>query len=105
MVSLGAVIGLGVVVGLHTVIASVLIRFFRLRLDTRMGMVLFSLFLVPLVLTASLLLVGQLRLFGRIDRNTVATVTVLLPLLLGYAIDLFWMPTPEEVDLARRQGR
>jgi hypothetical protein len=105
MVSLGTVIGIGVVVGLHTVISSVLIRFFRLRLDSRVGVVVFSLFLVPVVLTVSLLFVGQLPIFGRIDRNTVAMVTILLPLLLGFAIDLFWMPTPEEVELALREER
>lgn len=105
MLSLGTAIGLAVVIGLHTVIASVLVRFFRLRLDTRAGRILFALFLVPLVLTVSLLFFGQLPIFGRIDRNTVATVTILLPLLLGFAIDLFWLPTPEEVELARREGR
>lgn len=105
MFSPGTVIGLTVIIALHTVIASVLVRFFRLRLETRTGWLLFSLFLVPLVLTASLLVLGQLPIFGGIDRNTVATVTILLPLLLGFAIDLFWLPTPEEVELARREGR
>lgn len=105
MFSPGTVIGLTVIIALHTVIASVLVRFFRLRLETRTGWLLFALFLVPLVLTASLLLLGQLPIFGGIDRNTVATVTILLPLLLGFAIDLFWLPTPEEVELARREGR
>lgn len=105
MFSLGTVIGLTVIIALHTVIASVLVRFFRLRLETWMGWLLFALFLVPLVLTASLLVLGQLPIFGGIDRNTVATVTILLPLLLGFAIDLFWLPTPEEVELARREGR
>ncbi|MDL5362503.1 hypothetical protein [Halalkalicoccus sp. NIPERK01] len=102
MLSLGTVVGLGVVVGVHTVIASVLIRFFRLRLDTRGGMVVFSLFLVPIVLALSLLFFGQLPVFGAIDRQTVLLVTILMPLLLGFAIDLFWMPSPEEVELARR---
>lgn len=105
MFSPGTAIGLTVIIALHTVIASVLVRFFRLRLETRTGWLLFSLFLVPLVLTASLLVLGQLPIFGGIDRNTVATVTILLPLLLGFAIDLFWLPTPEEVELARREGR
>lgn len=101
MFSLGTVIGLAVVVGIHTLIASVLIRFFRLRLDTRGGMVVFSLFLVPMALAFSLLLFGQLPVFGEIDRGTVILVTILMPLLLGFAIDLFWMPSPEEVELTR----
>ncbi|WP_245998489.1 hypothetical protein [Halalkalicoccus subterraneus] len=101
MLSLGTLVGLAVVVGVHTVVASVLIRFFRLRLDTRGGTIAFSLFLVPIVLALSLLFFGQLPIFGAIDRQTVVLVTILMPLLLGFAIDLFWMPTPEEVDLAR----
>jgi hypothetical protein len=101
MLSLGTVIGLAVIVGVHTVIASILIRFFRLRLDTRSGMIAFSLFLVPVVLAVSLLFFGQLPIFSEVDRQTVMLVTILMPLLLGFAIDLFWMPSPEEVDLAR----
>lgn len=101
MFSLGAVIGLAVIVGVHTVVASILIRFFRLRLDTRSGMIVFSLFLVPVVLAVSLLFFGQLPVFGGIDRQTVMLVTILMPLLLGFAIDLFWMPSPEEVEIAR----
>lgn len=105
MVSLGAAIGLAIVVVVHTVVASVLVRFFRLRLATRLGTVLFSLFFIPVVLTVSVLIVGQLPIFGGIERNTVGMVMILLPLLVGYAIDLFWMPSPEEVELARQEGR
>lgn len=65
-------------------------------------MVVFSVFLVPFALAVSLLFFGQLPVFGGIDRQTVLMVTILLPLLLGFAIDLFWMPSPEEVDMARR---
>lgn len=102
MLSLGTVVGLAFIVGVHTVIASILVRFFRLRLDTRGGMVAFSLILVPVALAVSLLFLGQLPIFGGVDRQTVMLVTILMPLLLGFAIDLFWMPTPEEVEAARR---
>lgn len=105
MPTLGTAVGLAVIVGLHTVIAAVLVRFFRLRLDTRWGTVLFALFFVPLVLAISLLVLGQLPIFGAIGRDTVMLVAILLPLLLGFAIDLFWMPTPREVELARREER
>jgi hypothetical protein len=105
MVGIGTVVGLVVIVGVHTVIASVLVRFFRLRLDTRWGAALFSLFFVPVVLTVSLLFAGQLPIFGAIGRNTAMMVTILLPFLLGFAIDLFWLPSPEEVELARREER
>lgn len=105
MVSLGAAIGLAVIVFVHTAIAAVLIRFFRLRLATRWGTALFALFFVPLGLVFSLLFVGQLPIFGGIGRSTVAMVTILLPFLLGIAIDLFWMPAPEDVELARQEER
>ncbi len=103
MVSLGAVIGFAVIIGIHTAIAAVLIRFFRLRLATRWGTALFALFFVPLALVVSLLIVGQFPVFSGIGRDTVMMVTILLPLLLGFAIDLFWMPAPEDVELARQE--
>ncbi len=102
MLSLGTAVGIAVVVIVNTAIASVLVRFFRLRLNTRGGMVVFSMFLIPLALTVSLLIFGQLPIFGTIDRQSVMLVAILMPLLLGFVIDLFWMPTPGEVEIARR---
>lgn len=97
MLSLGTVIGLAVIVGVHTVIASILIRFFRLRLDTRSGMIVFSLFLVPVVLAVSLLFFGQLPIFGEVDRQTVMLVTI--------HATVAWLCDRSVLDALARGGR
>lgn len=91
-------VALLVVTAIHTAIAAVMIRFFRIRLETGVGMALYSLFLVPVVLTASLLVVGQLPIFPALGRNTVLTVTILFPLVLGFVLDFFWLPDPDTVS-------
>ena len=103
MVTLGTVVGLSVLVAVNTALAAVCTRFFRLRLHTRWGTALFVTAFVPVVLTVSLLIVGQLPVFRGIDRDTVLLVGILLPLSLGIVIDLFWMPHPDEVDLVPRE--
>lgn len=89
--------GVLVVVAIHTAIATVLLRYFRVQLDTRWGTVAFALFFIPVALTASLLIVGQLPIFHGMDRNTVMLVAILFPIMLGAAVDLFWLPSPAEV--------
>ena len=100
MVSLGTIVGLTFIVSVHTVAAAILTRFFRLHLSTRWGAMLYTVLVIPVVLTVSLLLLGQLPIFAGMERNTVALLTILLPLLLGVTIDFFWMPTPDEVEMA-----
>lgn len=90
-------IGLLIVVVIHTAIATIMIRFFRVRLKTRWGVVVFAVMLIPVVLVLSLLVLGQLPIFRALDRNTVLTVTIVLPIVLGLVIDLFWLPSPAEV--------
>lgn len=90
-------VGVLLLVSIQTVIATVMVRFFRVRLRTRWAPVVFSLFLVPLVLVASLLVVGQLPIFVAMDRNTVMLLAILLPLMLGFVIDRFWLRSPEEI--------
>lgn len=102
MITIGTIVGLLVVVTLHTVVATVMTRFFRLRLDTRGGAAVFSLFLIPVALFLSLLLFGQ-AIPGRMEPNTLLLVAIVLPITLGFAVDLFWMPHPEEVELARSE--
>ena len=100
MVTVAAVIGLAIIIATNTLLAAVMSRFFRIRLDTRWGAVLFTLFFVPVVLVGSLIVLsGVFGLGGGVltDRNVVLTVTILMPFMLGYAIDHLWMPTPEEV--------
>ncbi|WP_135536226.1 hypothetical protein [Halostella pelagica] len=101
MVSVASLVGFLVIAGLHTLIATVATRFFRVRMKTQWGSAIFALLLTPLVLVVStLFLSGMLGLGGNLgDRNTALFVVVLLPLALGYSIDVFWLPSPEEIDL------
>ncbi|MCU4740729.1 hypothetical protein OB955_07720 [Halobacteria archaeon AArc-m2/3/4] len=101
MVSLASALGLLLIVGVHTFFAAVATRFFRLRLETQWGAAIYSLFLIPVALVAStLILSGALGLGGDLgSREMVLTVVIVLPLALGYTIDVFWMPHPDEVEL------
>ena len=101
MVSVIGVVGLLVLVAAHTLIAAVLTRFFRLRLDHDWAAILYTVLFVPVVLAGStIVLSGGLGLGLNLGDRTVAiTVAIVLPLALGYVIDTIWMPDPEEVEL------
>ncbi|NHN46880.1 hypothetical protein G9464_04625 [Halostella sp. JP-L12] len=105
MVSVASLVGFLVIVAVHTLVATVAARYFRVRMKTQWGAAVFALVATPLVLIVStLVLSGVLGLGGDLgDRSTVLFVVVLLPLTLGYSIDLFWLPSPEEVDLPDTQ--
>ncbi|MFB6156361.1 MAG: hypothetical protein ABEJ34_00775 [Haloferacaceae archaeon] len=89
----------GVVLVAHTLIAAVLTRFLRIRMNTRWGAVLYTLLLVPVVLTVTTLLFGQLPLVPLGGATTVLAVMVGMPLALGFTIDVLYVPAPEEYDL------
>ena len=108
MVTVVAIVGLVIIVAVHTLLAAVLSRFFRIRLETRWGAAFFTLIFVPIVLVVSLLVLGGvLGLGGGIsaDRNVVLTATILVPFMLGYAIDHLWMPSPDEVARELERSR
>jgi hypothetical protein len=99
-----SIIGVGlffVVLAGHTVLAAVLTRFFRLRLETQVGWVLYSLGVIPVVLFVStLVFTGVLGIGPDLGSPTVAgAVLIGLPLALGLTIDLLYVAQPEEVDL------
>lgn len=104
MVSVVAAFGLLAIIALNTAIAAVMTRFFRMRLDTQWGSAIFTLLLVPLALLVSVLVLsGALRLGADVGGPTSAIVVgILLPGLLGVAIDLFWMPPPDEIEVPER---
>lgn len=93
--------GYAVIVVVHTVIAVVLTRFFRLQLSTWWGAGVYTVLFVPLALLVStVVLSGLFRLGGGVGGRDVAlTLVIATPLALGIAIDLFWMPAPDEVEL------
>ncbi|MFB6305146.1 MAG: hypothetical protein ABEH47_08260 [Haloferacaceae archaeon] len=89
----------GVVLAAHTLLAAVMTRFLRIRMNTRWGAVVYTLLLVPVVLTVTTLLFGQLPLVPLGDPATVVAVMVGMPLALGFTIDVLYVPAPEEYDL------
>ncbi|PSP77275.1 hypothetical protein BRC88_14525 [Halobacteriales archaeon QS_4_69_225] len=99
MVSALDAVGLVVLVGLNTLLAAVLTRVFRVRLATRWGSFLYTLALTPLALVVVTLLLGQALGPDLGGTATVFGVTVLVPLTLGVAVDYFWMPSPDEVEV------
>ncbi|MES3516120.1 MAG: hypothetical protein PPP58_00485 [Natronomonas sp.] len=99
MVSVFEVVGLVILVGFNTLVASVLTRMFRVRLDTGWGAALYTLLLTPVVLIVVTLLLGQILGPDLQDPATVVGLTVLLPLTLGVAFDYLWMPDPDDVEL------
>jgi len=101
MVSVLGLAGVLVIVVVQTAIAALLTRLFRVRLKTRWGALVFALFVVPVVLTlTTLLLSGVIGLGGDLgSRGTAIFVTIGVPLALGLTIDYLWMPAPEDVEL------
>lgn len=90
-----------VVLAIHTLVAGVMTRFFRLRLETDAGWIVFTLFFVPIVLLlTTLVFSGPLGIGIDLGSPTVVVaVMVGLPLALGVAIDLLYVPAPDEVEL------
>lgn len=102
MASASAFVGVLVIVAIHTVIAAVSTRYFRVTLDTAWGAAIYTVLLVPLIYVATtLVLSGALGLGGAVfgERSTMLAVTWAFPFTLGYVIDVLWMPDPEEVEL------
>lgn len=106
MVSAIDVVGLLVILAVHTVVAALMTRFFRVRLSTRWGSVLYALTLIPLALLVLTLVFGGLLGLGPDLGNPAAVVglVVVLPIALGMAFDYFWMPAPEEIELPDRRS-
>lgn len=96
-----AAVGLAVVVAVNVALTVVVVRFFRLQLETDWAAAIYTLLFVPIgLLVATVVLSGVLALGGAaVSRDVTLVLTVLLPLSTGVAIDLFWMPAPDEVEL------
>jgi len=89
----------GVVLAVHTLLAAVTTRYFRIRMNTRWGQMLYASLFVPLVLVTSTLVFGQLPLVSLGDPATAVAVMIGAPFALGATIDLLYVPAPEETDL------
>jgi hypothetical protein len=95
-------VGLLVILGVNSAAAALLTRFFRVRLETRWGSVVYSLTLVPVALVVLTLVLGSVLGPNLGSPAAVVGVTVLVPLAVGVSFDYFWMPAPEEVELPER---
>jgi hypothetical protein len=101
MVTAVDVVGLLVILLVNGGITALLTRFFRVRLDTEWGPVVYVVLIVPVVLVLSILVLSGLLGLGPNlgSAGLVVGLTVVLPMALGVAFDYFWMPAPEDVDL------
>jgi hypothetical protein len=101
MVSIVGLVGLLVIVLVNSAVTALMTRFFRVRLDTRWGSLLYALLLCPVALFVLLLVLsGVFGLGGNLgSRATAMLLTVFLPLALGITFDYVWMPSPDEVEV------
>ena len=101
MVALVSLLLFGAVLVVHTAVAAVLTRFFRLRLRTQWGSMLYAFLVIPLVLLVSTLVFSGVLGIG-VDLGSpvnVVAVMIAVPLLFGYVVDVLYMPSPDEYDL------
>jgi len=103
MVSVLSVAFLLVVLAVHTLVAAVLTRYFRIALDTRGGAAVFTVTGIPLVLLASTYLFSGLLSLGPElgSPAIVLTLLVAVPVGMGALIDVLYIPPPERVDLPK----
>ena len=104
MVTLLDAFGLAFMLLVHTAIVALLTRFFRVRMHTRWGGLIYALCISPFVLVAgTLFFSGVLGLGPDLgSAAAVVAVVVLLPVATGLTFDYFWMPAPDEVDLPEK---
>ena len=105
MVSAVDVIGLAVIVLVNTAITALLTRFFRVRMATVWAGPVYTVLLGSAILLVSTLVFGGFLGLGAnlASPATVVGVTIVAPLSVGMAIDYFWMPAPDEVELPQRR--
>ena len=95
----------GVVLVVHALIAAVMTRYFRVRLATRAGWMIYSALLIPLALVATTLFFTGLLNIGPALGNTAVVLGVLvgMPMALGVTVDVLYVTPPEEYDLPDTQ--
>ena len=103
MLALIGYVSLLALMAFHTLLAAVTTRFFRLRLKTSWGSVVYTIVLTPMLLFVStLFFTGVLGVGAGVDLGSptvVVSALVLLPIVLGVAIDYLYVPPPEEYEL------
>lgn len=99
MVPALALAGLLAMVAINTVVAAVATRLLRVRLETALGAAVYVAILVPTILAVTTILLGSVAGPDLGSRGAVVGLFVVVPFVLGVAIDVLWMPSPEEVEL------
>jgi hypothetical protein len=100
MVSAVGIAGLLVVVLVNSAVTALMTRFFRVRLHTRWGGLLYSILLCPLaLLVLGVLLSVPIGPFITLGQTAFLVLVVVLPLALGMTFDYVWMPSPDDIDL------
>lgn len=102
MVSVIGLLGLLVIVLVNSALTALMTRFFRVRLNTRWGSLVYAILLCPVAMFVVLLVLsGPLPLGDGLRLSTSATllVTIGIPLAVGMTFDYFWMPDPDDVEL------
>ena len=103
--ALNLVLFAGVLV-FHTFVAAVMTRFFRVRLETDWGTVVYAATLIPVVLVVfTLVFSGVLGIGPDLGSNfAVLAMMVGVPAALGATVDILYMEPPEQYDLPKTQG-
>jgi len=104
MESVLSLVPLLLIVGVNTLVAALLTRLFRVRLETPWGAAVFVALFVPLVATFVTVVVGSVGGASVGSRGAAFGLFVLLPLALGVTFDVFWMPAPDDVELPATTG-
>lgn len=93
----------GVVLAVHALVAAVMTRFFRIRLSTDWGAVVYTGLLIPVVLfVLTQLFTGVLGIGPNLgSAATVLAVMIGLPLAVGVTVDVLYVRPPEEYDLPK----
>ncbi|MFC7076989.1 MULTISPECIES: hypothetical protein [Haloarcula] len=106
MVAVVDVIGLLVIVLANSVVTALMTRFFRVRLNTKWGGLVYAVLLCPVVMfVIVLVLSGIFSLGGNLGSRSLALlVTIAIPLAIGMTFDYVWMPAPDEVELPQSMG-
>jgi len=98
MVSAVGLALLVVVLAVHTLIATVVSRYFRLQLKTQVGWAVYSALIIPVLLLFVTLITGNLVPDLGLDRASVIGLLVGMPLALGFTLDTLYVPPPEAYD-------
>ncbi|WP_135304265.1 hypothetical protein [Haloarcula amylovorans] len=101
MVSVVGLVGLLVIVLVNSAVTALMTRFFRVRMNTRWGGLLYSILLCPVAMFVLFMVLATLGFGGDLTLGPgfVVFLTIVVPLAIGMTFDYIWMPAPDDVEL------